>query len=235
MRVGILTPVMPFILAAAFAQATGTPTTLRWSESDSRCAFRAEDDGTYRYAIATDKFAITLAMDAQELEKSSKRREPVLGVFLSIRFLSDPPASFAARNVTLEFVKHFHTAENPLGPNNVSAGLHDQQERDIRDATRAIQRHPESKDEIEAQLREKIQENSQITSWIRTNLLAETTANSHEIAGWLLFATKTRWIGSLYPQEEFVLRVPLSGVLVEFPFTLPPSRDDIRLRTRSPD
>jgi hypothetical protein len=36
-------------------------------------------------------------------------------------------------------------------------------------------------------------------------------------------------------QEQFLLRIPLGQVVIEFPFTLPPSQGDIRLRTRPSD
>src|SRR5271157_6055503 len=105
---------MFFLLTLAAGAATHPTEVIRWSEGQAGCAFQAGDDGTYRYALATDDFAITLAMDAQELEKSRRRIEPILGLFLSVRFLKQHPAQLAPDKITLEFVKHFHTTEAPL-------------------------------------------------------------------------------------------------------------------------
>ncbi|HEX8816481.1 MAG TPA: hypothetical protein VF753_13365 [Terriglobales bacterium] len=219
------------LLLAAPAHATDS-TSLRWSESDPRCAFRAEDDGTYRYALTTDQFSVTLAMDAQELDKSRKRSEPVMAFFLSLRSLSRQSPSLAPAAVTLELVRHFRAVEHPIDPTTLVGRLHDRQVRAERTTALAIQKHPEKKEQIEAGLAEVQQETSQMSAWIQTNILTEGGSSTQEIRGWLLFAASGRWIGPLNPQEEFLLRVPIGNTVVEFPFTLPPSRDDIRLRTR---
>jgi hypothetical protein len=220
-----------FILIFAPSANPKIASSLRWTESDPHCAFRAEDDGTYRYAIAAESFAITLALDAQELEKSRKRQEPVLGLFLSVRFLTGPPASFPVQKIALEFVDHFHASENPLDPDELVARLRARLAFAEHAAAESIEKHPQKKDEIEAGRQEEKQQISQTIDWIKTSSLKATNDN-HDFAGWLLFATKIRWVGQLNPQEEFVLRVPLGKEMVEFPFTLPPSRGDIRLRTR---
>ena len=65
------------------------------------------------------------------------------------------------------------------------------------------------------------------------SLRAITLDSSHPDAiGWVLFSTKSKWIGDLLKQEEFVLRVPLGNQIVEFPFSLPPSEGDLILRRR---
>ena len=66
----------------------------------------------------------------------------------------------------------------------------------------------------------------------RTLRAAKLDAGHPEISGWVLFSTKSKWIGELQKQEEFVLRVPLGGRVVEFPFSLPPSEGDLILRRR---
>ena len=53
-----------------------------------------------------------------------------------------------------------------------------------------------------------------------------------EVTGWVLFNTRSKWISELQKQEEFALRVPLGGRVVEFPFWLPPSEGDLILRRR---
>ena len=65
------------------------------------------------------------------------------------------------------------------------------------------------------------------------SLRAVTLDSGHpEVSGWVLFSTKSKWVDELRKQEEFVLRVPLEGRVVEFPFSLPPSEGDLILRRR---
>ena len=223
---------MFLFVALVAGAATRQTQVLRWSEGQAGCAFQAGDDGTYRYALATDDFAITLAMDAQELEKSRRRVEPILGLFLSIRFLKQNPAQLAPDKITLEFVKHFREKEVPLDSGELVARLQARGGKDEQTAAREIHKHPEKKDEIEAALKARQRDTLQMIEWARTKTLERMSPQDNQVAGWLLFAAKTRWIGELNPQEEFRLRVPLGDFVVEFPFTLPPSQGDIRLRER---
>jgi hypothetical protein len=221
------------LAASLIANAATQPAQiLRWSEGQPGCAFHASDDGTYRYALATDDFVVTLAMDAQELEKSRRRVEPVLGLFLSVRFLKQNPLPLAPDKITLEFVKHFHEKQVPLDSARLVANLQAREEKKTQTAARDIRKHPEKKDEIEAALKAQQQDISRMIEWIHTRTFQGLPGQNLEVAGWLLFAARTRWIGELDRQEDFLLRIPLGNVVVEFPFTLPPSQGDIRLRAR---
>jgi len=224
-------------LAASLLAHPATPPAqvLRWSVGQPGCGFQAADDGTYRYALATDDFSVTLAMDTQELDKARRRVEPILGLFLSVRFLKRNPPPLALRKITLEFVKHFHTTETPLDPEELAARLRVDDKKAAQAAAHEVRKHPEEKDELEAAVKAKQQNTSQMNEWTRTNTLQSTSTENNELSGWLLFAARTRWIGELNRQEEFLLRVSLGNVAVEFPFTLPPSQGDVRLRTRNAD
>jgi len=216
------------------ASAATQPTqVLRWSEGQPGCAFQASDDGTYRYALATDDFVVTLAMDGQELEKARRRIEPVLGLFLSVRFLKQNPLRLVPDRSTLEFVKHFQEKQAPLDSGRLVIDLQERDKKETQTAARNIQKHPEKKDEIEAALKAQQQNTSRMIAWVHTKTLQDAPGKNGEVSGWLLFAARNRWIGDLHRQEEFLLRVPLGNVVVEFPFTLPPSQGDIRLRTRT--
>jgi len=224
------------LAASLLAHAAAQPTqVLRWSAGQPGCAFQAGDDGTYRYALATDNTVITLAIDSQELEKARRRVEPILGLFLSVRFLKQNPSPLALRKITLEFVKHFHTAETPLDPEDLAARLLVDDKKEAQAVAQEIRKHPEEKDALEATLKAQQQNTSQTMEWARAKTLPSTPAENNEVSGWLLFAARSRWIGELNRQEEFLLRVPLGNVVVEFPFTLPPSQGDVRLRTRNAD
>jgi hypothetical protein len=208
---------------------------LRWAEDRQGCAFQAGEDGTYRYALATDDFVVTVAMDAQELDKARRRIEPMLGLFVSVRFLRQNRPQFVPGKITLAFLKHFQQKEAPWDSALLVAHLQANEEKEDQAAARNIHRHPEKKADIEAVLKQQQQSTAEIIEWVRTKTLKVTTARDDEVAGWLLFPARTRWIGELNHQEQFLLRIPLGQVVVEFPFTLPPSQGDIRLRTRPSD
>jgi len=218
------------------ASATPQPTqVVRWSAGQPGCAFEAADDGSYRYALATDEFSVVLAMDAQELDKARRRAEPILGLFLNVRFLKQNPPALDPGKISLEFIRHFHTKEAPLDRVVLAAGLEADDKKTAQMAARQVSRHPEKKEEIEAALKAQQENTSQMIAWARAKGLQPASLQSGESSGWLLFAVRTRWIGELNRQEEFMLRIPLGRIVVEFPFTLPPSQDDLRLRTRSTD
>lgn len=207
----------------------------RWEASQPGCAFQAADDGTYRYALTTGDFSVTLAMDAQELDKVRRRVEPIFGLFLSVRFMKQNPPALDPEKISLEFVRHFHTKEAPLDRTILAAGLEADDRKTAQSAAVEVRKHPEKKAEVEAALKAQQENTSQMIAWARSKSLQSASPQSREASGWLLFAAKTRWIGELNRQEEFLLRIPLGGVVIEFPFTLPPSQDDLRLRTRVAD
>jgi len=205
---------------------------LRWSEGQSDSAFRANDDGIYRYGLAAKDFVVTLAVDSQELDKARRRIEPVLGLFLSVRFLNQNSIGFNPASITLEFAKHFHEKEVPLDTERLSRQLAVDREAASARAATDIRKHPAQKNEIEAGLKDEQHNIDQMIDFLHARMLRRSVPQDREIVGWLLFPTKSRWIGQLNKQEEFVLRIPLGNVVAEFPLTLPPSQADIHLRTR---
>jgi len=207
---------------------------LRWAPGQPKCLFRAGDDGVYRYALATNQLAITLAVDSHELDKARQRIEPVLGLFLSVRFLNHS-AQFDPASITLEFVQHFHQREGPLDPQRLSAQLAADRQSATARAASNIRKHPEHASEIDAELKDRQRNIDQMIDFLHARMLQSSPAKNDEIAGWLLFSTSTRWIGPLNQQEEFVLRIPLANAIAEFPFTFPPSQGDVELRTRPPE
>ena len=220
------------MIAAAAAQEKQI---VRWTVGQPECAFRADDNGVDRYALATHDFAITLAVDSQELDKARRRIEPVLGLFLSVRLLNQNPMQLNPANITLEFVKHFHEKEGPLDSEQLSRQLAADRGTAAARAAASIRKHPARKNEIEAEVKDEQRNIDQMIEFLHGRMLRSPILEDHEIAGWLLFSTRNRWIGRLNKQEEFVLRVPLGTVVAEFPFTLPPSQGDIELRTRPPE
>jgi len=68
--------------------------------------------------------------------------------------------------------------------------------------------------------------------FISTRSLRPTTldASSSSVSGWVFFGTKSKWIGPWRKPEQFILRMPVENLIVEFPFTLPPEPGKIQLR-----
>src|SRR5271170_890437 len=95
------------LLTSISAQDHPTPV-VRWSEGQPGCTFSADDDGKYRYGFWTDDLGITLAVDAQELQKSLRRVEPLFAVWITVRYRGAGSASLKPDVINLEFVKHEH-------------------------------------------------------------------------------------------------------------------------------
>ncbi len=199
--------------------------------------FSANSDGTYRYGLAGDDFSVTLAVDTQELDKARRRIEPLLAVFLTVRSSGANFLELDARKITLEFVDHFHDRHSALDPDDLAARLKAGSAEFSEKTTHEIAQHPSKRAELEAASADHAEAARSMVEFLGVKALRSTSANSghREVAGWVFFATQSKWVGELGQQEEFVLRVPVGDLLVEFPFTLPPSQADINLRERPND
>jgi hypothetical protein len=224
------------VVACAISSGDGKPSaipTLRWGEDQSGCTFSRDDDGKYRYGLWTSDFGIVLAVDSQELEKSRRRSQPILALHLTAQSRGGS-LELEPEKTTLEFVKHYHDVHNSLNPDD----LENQQRREVdvlaEQTERDIGKHPEKKEEKEAILADRRKDAAQMIEFLEARSLRHGRLDSGhpEAEGWLYFSTKSKWIDELRKQEEFVLRVPLAGRTVEFPFSLPPSEGDLILRRR---
>src|SRR5579864_1035638 len=88
--------------------------TVRWEEGRPGCTFSRDDDGKYRYGFWTADYGVVLAVDSQELEKVRRRAQPILALFLSVRYRGKDSLEVAPSRMTLEFVKHFHDEQRAL-------------------------------------------------------------------------------------------------------------------------
>ena len=209
--------------------------TLRWGEDQPGCTFSRDDDGKYRYGLWTASFGIVLAVDSQELEKARRRFQPLLALHLTIHDRGSDPVELSPGKITLEFVKHYHDVHSSLNPDDLA----NQQRRDVdaraEQTEHDIQKHSDKTQEKQALLAAHRKDAAEMIEFLKTRSLRGGTldANHREAEGWLYFNTKSKWIDELRKQEEFVLRVPLDGRMVEFPFSLPPSEGDLILRRRT--
>jgi hypothetical protein len=140
----------------------------------------------------------------------------------------------APRKITLEFVKHFHDVHNALDPDDLASTQKNDADVLAAETEREIHKHPEKEQEKKATLAARQKDAAEMIEFLRTrSLRAITIDGGHpDVTGWVLFSAKSKWIDNLKKQEEFLLRIPVGGRVVEFPFSLPPSEGDLILRSR---
>ncbi len=208
--------------------------TVRWKVNQPDCEFSRNQDGTYRYAVATGGLTITMAVDSQELDRVRQRVEPVIAIFLSVKYSGSGGRRVDPNEITLEFVDHFHTVQGVLDKDRLAALLNGDARAMQERAGREIQKHPEKKKEIEAALSSQREAIARMIDFLRSDSLSAATLRTDNpvISGWIFLSARNRWIHELNRQEGFVLRVPIDKTIVEFPFTLPLSQADIDLRVR---
>lgn len=225
-------------LFSVFALSAGAlaaqPTTLRWAEGNPGCNFIAGDDGKYRYGLWTADFGVVLAVDAQELEKSRRRPEHFLSFFLTVRNRSNADLSIATSKATIAFISHYKEIQVATSPDDLSAALLKDADSAAQQSAKEIQKHPSNEAALRSSLALRQQDIDEMRQFLKTHSLEDTTlaGMQPEISGWIYFTPHSKWIGDWKSQEELVLHIPVGGTIVEFPLVLPPSRDNVHLRTR---
>ena len=210
------------------------PPALRWAEGEPGCTFSRGDDGKYRYALWTSGYGVIVAVDSQELEKVHRRVEPFFSLELTVRYRGKDNLELAPGSATLEFVRHYKVVQSSLDPESFAQKTqNDADERD-HEAQREIEKHPERKEEREKFLQTYQKEVTEFLDFLTKRTLTSMTLDpaNPEANGWLLFSVNSKWIGGWKKPEEFVLRLPLAGRMLEFPFSLPAAQGDLILRKR---
>ena len=208
---------------------------VRWAEGNPGCTFSRDDDGKYRWSLWTDDVALILAVDSQELQMSRRRIQPFLGVVLTVRNRSTRKLELQPSKVTLEFVKHFHLVRHPMEASSFLAQIQRDADQTTDQTEHQIEKHPDQKEKKEELLRDYQKQVAELQEFVDKRSLrpAKLGSDKPEVTGWMLFGTKDKWLGEWKNPEEFVLHIPLEGRVFEFPFTLPPQKDDLILRRRS--
>lgn len=218
---------------AAQAKSQQSRDSLRWAEEAPGCTFSADSDGKYRYGLWTEDFGIVLAVDADEVRKTAERVDPIFAVHLTIRNRSDRAFGLDPRNITLEFVDHYHQVQSAADPADLAAKLQNDADTFQRIQQREVSKHPERRDEIEKLSNAHLDSITATQAFLRSNALSKIPVDpGHSEAGWVFFSAKSKWIQNWKRQEQFLLRVPIAGRVVVFPFALPPSQGDLILRKR---
>lgn len=230
--------IVPLLLCSSvFAADQSAPPTLRWTEGAPNCTVRAGDDGHTYYEISASDFDITLSVDRQELEKSPHRAMPMLGVLLTIHDKGSGQLEVQQNRFTLEFVKHFQVVQSSFDPDGMLQHL----QANITDLTDEVERHqvakhPDQKERKEAELQARLKDYTEMMDFVSTHALRPgmLDPSNSSVSGWVFFSTRNKWIGPWRRPEQFILRLPVENVIVEFPFELPPKQGKIELRRREP-
>lgn len=227
---------MVFLLGGeALAGNKPVATTIRWAEGAPNCNLRQSDDGRTYYGISYQDFEIVLGVDRQELEKIPHRATPMLGVFLTFRYKGTGQFEIQQNRFAIEFVKHFQLAKSSLDPDDMVRRLQE----NVDDLTDEVERHelrkhPEQKEKKERELQARLKDYTEMMDFLSTRALRPMTLDTATSSanGWVFFGVKDKWIGPWRKPEQFVLRLPVEGLLVEFPFSLPPPTGKVELRRR---
>jgi hypothetical protein len=207
---------------------------VRWDEEHPGCTFSRSEDGHYRYGMWYGDVGITVAVDAQELEKVHRRHEPFFGVLLNVRYRGQGALDFGVDNISIEFVKHFKVVQTSLDPDDFAQKVQNDADELDHQTAREVEKHPEKKEEKDAYVRAFLKDSAELQEFVGKNSLRATRLGpgNPEISGWVLFSTDSKWISGWKKQEEFILRVPVEGKVFEFPFKLPPKPGEVMLRRR---
>ena len=207
---------------------------VRWDEQRPGCTFSRSDDGHYVYGLWYEDIGITMSVDAQELEKVHRRHEPFFGALLNIRYRGQGSLDLSVQNISLEFVKHFKVVQTALDPDAFSEKVQDDADQLDHQSAREGAKHPEKKEALEAGVRAFLKDSAELQEFVGKNSLRPTRMGpgNTEVRGWVLFSTESKWINGWKKQEEFILRVPIAGMMYEFPFKLPPEPGEVMLRKR---
>jgi hypothetical protein len=209
---------------------------MRWAINTPNCRLRQGDDGRTHYELSSPTFEVTLAVDPNELGKIPHRATPMLAVFLTFTYTGKSQFEIRERRFALEFSKHRQVVKTSLEPNDIIQhlqedidGLTDQVER------HEVRKHPEQKEEKEAELQARLKDYTEMMDFVSTQSLryAVLSPAKRATSGWVFFSVKDRWIGPWQKPEQFILRLPVGNLIVEFPFSLPPQGGEIKLRRRT--
>ena len=164
------------------------------------------------------------------------RATPMLTVFLAFSYKGAGQFEIHQRRFALEFAKHRQVMKTSLEPSDIVQHLQE----DVDNLTDQVERHdvrkhPEQKEQKEAELQARLKDYTEMMDFVSTQSLRHAVLSPAKpaVSGWVFFSVKDRWIGPWQKPEQFILRLPVGNLLVEFPFSLPPQGGGLELRHRS--
>lgn len=220
---------------AASAKNHPLPEVFRWQEGHVGCTFDRTEDSKYNYRISTDSWSLVLSVDSQELEKVRRRVTPFLAFHLVVHYRGSDSVDFDPHDATVEFRDHYHRVHPALDPDDLETDLQLDMEALGDETRRTVRRKPERKEEEEKLLQAQLRDVAEMQEFVASQGLRPATLDSvaPEVSGWILFSTRSKWIGRLKKREHVLVRIPLSKkAAAEFPLILPPENETLLLRTR---
>ena len=211
------------------------PTVERWTAGSPCCTFARSNDGKYRYRVATPDYEVTLAVDSQELTLMRRRVEPFFSVLIDVHYHGATALPVNPSAASLEFVKHHKVVQTALDPDSFALRTQDDADQLEFETEREIKKHPDKKDEREHYVQAYQKEVATFLEFLSRSCLPAVQLDSanQQVSGWLLFSTRSKWLGSWKTPEQFLLRLPMGDRVLEFPFSLPPEQGDLILRKRA--
>jgi hypothetical protein len=195
---------------------------IRWNEASPECSLTAAD-GMHRYSIQYETLKLTLAVDDNELKKSTRTAEHVFSVLITANNRGNEVVKIVPANMKLELVSHHRALMRAQYPDELSHRLQDDSDELIYQSEKRLKKHPEEKDTTEYRLKSHEELVARWQAFLSTQSLRETSIDSGrpEVTGWVFFKTNTKWLGNWKDEEEFILRVPVEKRVFEFSFKLP--------------
>lgn len=220
-----------FFPAGVHAKKKLGPPTVRWTAGAPGCTFVRGDDGRERWTMSDKDLDLSLIVDSLELSKSKHHTfYRVFAVYLSVNYKGPGNFDFPA-DLRMDFVRHHNLVEGFLDPAELQNRLQNDLDTEVFDTEREIKKHPEQKEQKTDRLRIYEKEGAEFMEFITTQYLEPATLNpgNPEAHGWVLFPTKNKWIGPWKDREDFILAVWMKDKVWQFPFSLPPSPEDLTL------
>jgi hypothetical protein len=226
---------MCLLALPAFAGKKAQKPSARWTQGIPGCTFSQGPDGKYRYGLSMPELDVTLAVDAQELAVTHRRIQPFFSVLLTFRYRGTSTLGINPSKATLEFVTHHKVVQYALDPELFASRTQDDADQLEFDTEREIKNHPERREEREHYVQAYQKEVEDFLQFLTTQSLpgVQLDAATQQATGWILFSTRNKWIGDWKKTEQFILRMPLSDRILEFPFSLPPGDSSPLLRERT--
>ena len=207
---------------------------IRWTAGSPDSTLEKGTDGIYRYTLSYETVTATIAIDSQEIEKTRRTLEHVFRLVLTVRNRGTLPFDVEPQKMTLELVDHYRVFLKSEDPDELAFRIQDDSDELVHQSERELKKYPERKAAVEARLREHEKLVSQWQEYLSAKTLRGMTLDpgQGEASGLVFFPTQTKWRGDWKKEEHFVLRMPVTNVILEFPFTLPPPGEVPQLRER---
>jgi len=205
--------------------------TVRWKAGAPGCSFARGEDGRFRWTMSDKELDITLLVDSQELTKSRRRFYHLFGVYTSVTYKGQGDFHYEA-NLHMDFVSHHGIVEGYLDPSELQNRLQNDLDTLVFETERQIKKNPAVKEEKTAYLQSYEKEGAEFIEFLTSQYIEPATLNpgNPEAHGWVFFGTRNKWIGPWKEHEDFILEVRMKDKIWQFPFSLPPSGDELILR-----